>query len=262
MRTPYSWNVSVRALPVRCDASTYCPDNNSRCTPTVATGQHCEIQRDDECSGNNAICLNSTCFIKGAPLGGNCGSDLTVYMTYDAAGEGLQQTIIRDNCTEGTYCDNALCIQSKALGSSCEQDRECLSGTCSNDGSCINGPDVFHKVQPWLWGVVGASVVLFVCLVLGLLWMLHRYQSKKEHEKISKFFGDNQEFAKHALMNDDDYSDYDGDSRANQPLNDSRNLVYLTTPDYQLSQALTVGSRNASSSALNQSTPNLSPRAS
>ncbi|RCH95194.1 hypothetical protein CU098_002623 [Rhizopus stolonifer] len=254
------WDTKVRPLPVRCNSSTYCPDNNSKCTPTVPTGQRCEIQRDDECSGNNAICLNSTCFIKGAPLGGNCGSDLTVYITYDAAGDSLQQTIIRDNCTDGTYCFSAVCIESKVNDSPCEQDRECLSGTCSNGGICINGPEVFHKIQPWLWGVLGAAVVIFVLLVLGLLWILHRYQSKQEHQKITKFFGDNEEFAKYAMMNDDDDSYYDNDSRTNLPLNDSRNLVYLTTPDYRLSQALTVGSKSASTSALNLSSSNSTPR--
>lgn len=77
----------------------YCPDNGAQCTPLVQVGGHCELvsltfffffsvsmriyayfikllqQRDDECAGKESICLNSTCFVKGAPLGGNCGSD-------------------------------------------------------------------------------------------------------------------------------------------------------------------------------------------
>jgi hypothetical protein len=145
------------------------------------------------------------------------------------------------------------CITSKVNGLACQQDRECLSNTCSTDDICINGPDVFHQIKAWLWGVLGTSVVVFVCLILGVLWILHRYQSKKEHAKIVKFFGDNEEFAKYAMMNDNDSVDSftENDSKVNLPLTDNRaSVVYLTTPDYMKSQALTT--KNSSTTALNQ----------
>jgi hypothetical protein len=91
--------------------------------------------------------------------------------------------------------------------------------------------------------------------VLGLLWILHRYQSKQEHAKIVKFFGDNEEFAKYAMMNDEDsMSDFES-SRTNLPLNNNESntsLVYLTLPDYQKSQNLTLKNRNSSYSNVNQ----------
>lgn len=244
------WDLLKRPYPPRCNGTTFCPDNSSGCTPAAAIGSRCEIQRDDECSGNPAICLNSTCYLKMAPLSGNCGADTTVYTTYDQDGESFQQTIIRDNCTEGTYCDltsTFTCVNSKPNKSPCEQDRECLSNTCSNDGYCINGPDTFHQIKAWLWGVLGSSVVVFVCLILGMLWILHRYQSKKEHAKIVKFFGDNEEFAKYAMMHDNDSNSVftDSDSKVNLPLNNNdprSEVVYLTTPDYAKSQALTTKS--------------------
>ncbi|CEP18566.1 hypothetical protein [Parasitella parasitica] len=179
----------------------------------------------------------------------------STYTSYDAAGDSIQQTIIRDNCTDGTWCSRFVCVQSKELNSACDQDRECLSGTCSNNGVCIVGPDVFHKIANWLWGVLATAIVLFVVLVLCLLWILHRYQSKQEHAKIVRFFGDNEDFSKYAMLNDDDNSSYDGsDSRANTPfgshqLNDSRHsLIYLTTPDYNTSHSLTVKTKHSSSS--------------
>lgn len=193
------------------------------------------------------------------------------YTSYDAAGDAIQQTIIRDNCTDGTWCSSFLCIQSKEINAACDQDRECLSGTCSNDGICIVGPDVFHKIANWLWGVLATAVVLFVVFVLCLLWVLHRYQSKQEHAKIVRFFGDNEEFSKYAMLNednDDNSSYYDpNDSRANTPfsnhLNDSRHsLVYLTTPDYNTSQSLSKKSnKNASTTGLDmaQNSRSLSP---
>lgn len=144
---------------------------------------------------------------------------------------------------------------SKPLNSPCDQDRECLSGSCSNNGVCIQGPDVFHVIKPWLWGVLGTSVFVFVILVLGLLWILHRYQSKKEHAKIAKFFEDNEEFAKYAMLDDDNDSYQDDDSRAN--MNDSRtSVLFLTTPDYLKSQALSTSHKNPSSLSLHH--PNTS----
>lgn len=191
-------------------------------------------------------------------LSNNNNTFSTAYVSYDASGDAIQQTIVRDNCTEGTYCNldgGSTCIDSKPLQSTCQQDRECLSNTCSYNDVCINGPDTFRQIKAWLWGVLGACVVIFVCFILGILWVLHRYQSRKEHEKISKFFGDNEEFAKYAMMNDNDSISSFTDSDANQPLTDGRgSVVYLTTPDYLKSQALTT--KNSSSTALNQQRSN------
>jgi cbb3-type cytochrome oxidase subunit 3 len=156
----------------------------------------------------------------------------TDYVSYDAKGFAVQQTIIRDNCTEGTWCnDNHVCVSSFGLGEPCWQDRECISGTCNDDGVCINGPDVFHKIANWLWAVLGCSVFVFVLIVLGILWILHRYQSRKEHEKAAKFFGDNEEFYK--KMHQDDTSS------TVRLFDDNRtSVVYLATPDYHESTAL------------------------
>lgn len=121
------------------------------------------------------------------------------------------------------------------MDATCWQDRECLSGNCSDDGKCVNGPDVFHSIAKWLWIVLGCSIFVFVLLILGVLWILHRYQSRKEHAKSAKFFGDNDEFFKRYQMQQQDssyrlISDNVSDNRAS--------VVYLTTPDYQESAAL------------------------
>jgi hypothetical protein len=161
----------------------------------------------------------------------------TDYVSYDAAGIAIQQTIIRDNCTEGTYCNDQAhtCIPSKANGAECWQDRECVSSTCSDAGYCTTAPDTFHRIASWIWAVLGCSVLVFVVFVLGMLWVLHRYQSRKEHEKSAKFFGDNDEFIKYAQY-------YNVDSRESSQeysRDDNRSsVVYLTTPDYNESAAL------------------------
>ncbi|KAI7860108.1 hypothetical protein BDC45DRAFT_495702 [Circinella umbellata] len=237
------WDTRVHGFPPRCTGDTYCPDDNSACKPKIAPGGICELQRDDECAGINPICLNSTCHVKAAPLSGTCGSDTTMYVSYDADNYAVQQIIIRDNCTSGTYCINDQCIESKPNGAECEQDRECISEYCNTGGNCVNGPDVFHVIPTWLWGVLGAAVVIFVLIILVVLWFLHRYQSKKEHAKMAKFFGDNEEFAKYAMLENDDMPLVD---QRSSPAMDSRtSVVYLTTPDYHESSALSTHNRKS-----------------
>ncbi|CAO3615491.1 unnamed protein product [Cunninghamella echinulata] len=236
------WNTNIRPFPARCGNGTFCPDNLSHCTNTLPTGAACEMQRDDECQGINSICLNGFCNVKAVPLGGKCGNDTTQYVSYDAEGYAELQTIVRDNCTDGTYCINEACVKAKDNGAACEQDRECNSETCGSDGYCIMGPDVFHAIATWLWGVLGAAVVIFMIIILLLLWALQRYQSKKEKLKVRKFFGDNEEFAKYAMLDDD--SLYDDTAQLQPPasLNEKNraSMVYLTTPDYSKSSALSV----------------------
>ncbi|ORY95237.1 hypothetical protein BCR43DRAFT_492665 [Syncephalastrum racemosum] len=242
------WNPAVHKFPQRCPSHTYCPDASSSCQPLVPVGGQCELQRDDECAGTpNNICLNSTCYLKIAPLGGQCSSDITDYISYDAEGYAVHQRIIRDNCTTGTWCQTTTCVQAKQLGAPCEQDRECLSNTCSPDGMCINGPDVFHTVPGWLWGVLGVAVFLFVLLILIMLYFLQRYQSKKERAKLLKFFGDNEEFAKYAMLENDDDCTLPPPQQQHQisekqqdvsKTGSRTSMVYLGTPDYNESAAL------------------------
>ncbi|KAI9489897.1 hypothetical protein BDB00DRAFT_840550 [Zychaea mexicana] len=252
------WDARVHAFPKRCQSGSYCPDDSSKCTPLVTPGGHCELQRDDECAGQVPICLNSTCYVKAIPLGGNCVEDTTDYVSYDAQGYALRQRIVRDNCIQGTFCsENNRCSASSLNGAACSQDRECISETCSVDGVCVNGPDVFRTIATWLWAVLGLAVILFILLILGILWVLHRYQSKKERAKIIKFFGDNEEFAKYAMLEEDDgegsnhhhhhhsiHNNNDSSSNnvsATSTAKDSSNrtsMVFLAHPDYHVSSAL------------------------
>ncbi|KAI8981773.1 hypothetical protein BDF20DRAFT_818589 [Mycotypha africana] len=238
------WDEKAFAFPSRCNSKErYCPDNGSQCTPLVETGGHCEPQRDDECAGGNSICLNSTCFVKVSPLGGHCGSDRTDYISYNENGDAVQQIIIRDNCTDGTYCGPQFeCVLSKPLNAHCEQDRECLSNTCADDGICRNAPDLYHRIATWLWAVTGCFILVFILVILGMLWLLHRYQSRKEHEKFVRFFEHNEEFNR--LMLTADYQDHKEKmhpTHHSQPLeavSKNSSVVYLATPDYHESAAL------------------------
>jgi hypothetical protein len=92
--------------------------------------------------------------------------------------------------------------------------------------------------------------VIFVLGTLSMLWLLHRYQSKKERAKITKFFGDNEEFARYAHAQDEEPDQVYVDDIGFCPYSRKTNIVYLTTPDYLKSQSLctnrSVSSRSSS----------------
>ncbi|KAG2173298.1 hypothetical protein INT43_004672 [Umbelopsis isabellina] len=197
------WDTKIHPFPARCNTkTTYCPDNNSGCKNLLATGATCEYQRDDECAGPYSICLNTVCLVKGVPLEGPCNSEITNYTSYDSKGNQVSQTIIRDNCTINTYCNylnTRLCISSKGMGNACDQDIECLSDNCGEvTHKCEVAADSFHQVPHWAWGVVASVIFIFVVSTLLFLWLLHRYQSKKEHEKASRFFEEAKKFNMYA----------------------------------------------------------------
>ncbi|KAI8578506.1 hypothetical protein K450DRAFT_247204 [Umbelopsis ramanniana AG] len=227
----HGWDLKVHTFPERCNTrAQYCPDDQSQCRPLLPDGAKCEPQRDDECSGSYAMCLNSTCLIKGAPLSGFCGSEVTNYVSYDSSGQQILQTIIRDNCTQGLYCDyteSHTCILAKAVGVSCTQDNECLSDNCvESNNTCGVAADSFHKVSAWVWVVLAISIFLFVVTTLLLLWFLHRYQSKQEHEKARRFFEQAQRFSKLA---EDEKLNEKALKSSNSAYHTS-GMIYLATP--------------------------------
>lgn len=152
------------------------------------------------------------------------------YISYDSHGRQIQQTIIRDNCTQGLYCDHTgsnTCIPAKTVGSPCVQDNECLSENCVwSTKTCGVAADSFHKVSVWVWVVLAISIFLFVITTLLLLWFLHRYQSKQEHKKARRFFEQAQRFSK--LADDEKLNETalkNSNSAHHMP-----GMIYLATP--------------------------------
>ncbi|CAO3663012.1 unnamed protein product [Umbelopsis vinacea] len=181
-----------------------CDDPSGMYACAVAQDGHCELDRDDECAGGAfATCLNFVCVIKGVPIGGFCGVESTQFVYMDQNGQENTGRVERDNCTVGAYCVNGSCIQALSNGAQCTQDRECWTNSCFNDGAggmgtCGNPPDSFKEVQLSTWVAIGISILVFMILVLLALWLLHRYQSKKEHEKIRRFFDMQEQLRQHS----------------------------------------------------------------
>lgn len=197
-------NLTTYPTPRRCLATslTFCPDSGYDCLPLIPSGQQCQYARDDECQGvdgkgNYGMCLNKVCVAKTVPIGGLCDVEPTTYTFQYRNSDSQTQTIERDNCTANAYCDTTgpikKCVQGLPLGSPCTQDRLCFSGSCNNNGAggegyCDQPPDSFRQVATWVWVVIGVSIIVFMLLTLLGLWLLHRWQSAREHEKIRRFY--------------------------------------------------------------------------
>ncbi|KAL1919286.1 uncharacterized protein VTP21DRAFT_1979 [Calcarisporiella thermophila] len=196
------WNPAV-PLPVRCQTNTtYCPDNNLRCMTLRPYNFSCEPSRDDECAGRASICLNSKCELKIRTLGQPCVVDRTEYRRASYNGEqSIIQTIIRDDCSHGTFCDlNTLrCVNARPNGWACDQDRECVSESCNDRNVCDDPPDSYRKAPPWIYVMISIGVFIFVLFTLLLLWLLHRHHRRIIHAKRARFF-QQQEFFRQMLM--------------------------------------------------------------
>jgi len=210
------WNVQKNSkVPQRCSSTQFCPDDGSACQDLLPPGSTCSPQRDDECAPNTpvngGICMNSTCYVKAALLGGACGVD---FQQYNYAYQDLviiQQNIYRDNCSVGLTCDlvTNTCKPGGVLGSTCTQDRDCASGSCSSGpqnptGACIQPPDTYNKLNLWQWVAIGGGVLVFVLLTLVLLYSLHRIQRKREQARIAAFFGVQDDFKRGIGYRDSD----------------------------------------------------------
>ena len=65
------------------------------------------------------------------------------------------------NCKVGLYCDSQqlVCVQAKAVGESCDADKECLSYNCLADETCGVTTDTPAKVKTWVYVVVGVCII-------------------------------------------------------------------------------------------------------
>lgn len=155
----------------------------------------------------------------------------TDYVSYDSHGKQILQTIVRDNCTAGSYCNykqSHMCISAKAVGEPCIQDNECMTDNCIDlSNTCGLAADSFNKVPVLVWIILSISIFLFVSVTLLLLWFLHRYQSNREHEKACRFFEHANRFCKLAVddekLNTKEISPSTSTSRAS-------GMIYLATP--------------------------------
>ena len=65
-----------------------------------------------------------------------------------------------DNCKIGLYCDtnSTTCVQQKAVGASCDADKECLSCNCLPNQTCGVSPSNPHHLSTGIYAIIGIGI--------------------------------------------------------------------------------------------------------
>ncbi|PIL33964.1 hypothetical protein GSI_03672 [Ganoderma sinense ZZ0214-1] len=242
----YSSNVTI---PEKCDKGFFCPDEQDQCQRVLAVGSACQFNRDagtrprviyaiaeawrareraDECEGppnfkeltdttgfglnsNGSVCLNNICMWANVTVGLPCVVQNTAYTAYGPNGEFVD-IVSRGNCKVGLYCDSQqlVCVQTKAVGDTCDADKECSTFNCADDGKCGPTTDTPHKVGSWVYAVVGVCIVGGMVGTLVALYFVHKKHRDSEREKRLQYWREQnafrqnimqmQETAQHSLM--------------------------------------------------------------
>ncbi|KAI1785929.1 hypothetical protein LXA43DRAFT_1113047 [Ganoderma leucocontextum] len=224
----YSSNVTI---PDKCDKGFFCPDEQDQCQKVLAVGSACQFNRDDECEGppnfkdladttgfglnsNGSVCLNNICMWANVTVGLPCLVQNTAYTAYGPDGEfvDIVSRYVWGNCKVGLYCDSQqlVCVQTKAVGESCDADKECSTFNCADDGTCGLTTDTPHKVGTWVYIVVGVCIIGGMAGTLVALYFMHKKHRDVEREKRLQYWREQnalrqnimqmQETAQHSLM--------------------------------------------------------------
>ncbi|KAF8339642.1 uncharacterized protein EI90DRAFT_2907111 [Cantharellus anzutake] len=197
-------------IPPLCPQGQFCPDAESHCQPVRGAGNHCELNRDDQCisppnwqqsqsSMNNggAICLNFQCMFANVSLGQPCVMDTTLYLALSSTGRQLSNTIYRDNCmAPGLYCDlkSSTCAFAKLVGASCARDIECRSYNCGLRGLCEVPPGSPVELSPLTYSVILTLLFLGIVSVIVSLYFIHSRQRIKRQKEFKKYFREQTSF--------------------------------------------------------------------
>ncbi|RPD78518.1 hypothetical protein L226DRAFT_457878 [Lentinus tigrinus ALCF2SS1-7] len=126
--------------------------------------------------------------------------------------EVLMKYAYRGNCKVGLYCDaqQLVCVQTKAIGETCDADKECSTYNCLADGTCGRTTDTPVKVGVWVYIVVAICIFGGMIGTLIALYFVHRKDRTAEHEKRLQYWREQnafrqnilqmQETARHSLM--------------------------------------------------------------
>lgn len=206
------------ALPPRCEAGKFCPDEEDSCQDKLPVGSDCQLNRDDECqpppnakelsdkSGHGlnvdgAVCLNFQCTWANVTLGLPCVVENTAYISYGAHDEYID-IVSRDNCQIGLYCDTTqkVCIQQKDVGAQCDADKECFSYNCGAGGKCDKDVSQSNKLPVWVYVIVGISIFGGMFSTLFGLFFLHGKQREAEREKRMQYWREQTAFRQNILQ--------------------------------------------------------------
>ncbi|KAJ3713339.1 hypothetical protein EV361DRAFT_969934 [Lentinula raphanica] len=210
---PFGYPQGSDDLPPKCGKGQFCPDEMDACLDVLPVGSACQMNRDDQCQGppnykdlldttnrglnvNGSLCLNNVCMWANVTENEDCVVQNTAYIGYTASGGEFIDIVSRGNCRVGLYCDaqSLKCLQEKDLGEACDADKECSTWNCLSSGVC--GPDqaLDRHVSPWVYVVVGISIVAGMFGTLIGLFFLHVKQRDAERERRLQYWREQNTF--------------------------------------------------------------------
>jgi hypothetical protein len=136
-----------------------------------------------------------------ATAGESCTVENTPYTAYGVSGEFID-IVSRGNCVVGMYCDavSLQCLQEKALGATCDADKECQSWNCLASGVCGVDTSIPKHVGTWVYVVVAIGIFVGIFGTLLGLFLLHRRQRDQEREKRMQYWREQNAFHQNLLQ--------------------------------------------------------------
>ncbi|KAH8828318.1 hypothetical protein DL96DRAFT_1602678 [Flagelloscypha sp. PMI_526] len=199
-------------FPSKCQRGQFCPDEMDACQDLLPIGSPCQFNRDDQCQAppnfkeladttghgtnvNGSVCLKNVCMWANVTQGETCVFENTAYIAYGSDGE-FPYIVSRGNCRVGLYCDaqDAKCKPEKAVGESCDADKECQSANCLSTSVCGDVAQAPDKIGTWVYAVVGVAIFGSLFGVLFGLFFVHRKQRDTEREKRMQYWREQNAF--------------------------------------------------------------------
>ncbi|KAH7912394.1 hypothetical protein BJ138DRAFT_1004503 [Hygrophoropsis aurantiaca] len=205
-------------LPDKCPSGQFCPDEGDACQPLLAVGSPCQLNRDDQCAPppnsqeltdtsyygrnvNGSVCLNNVCMWANITVGQPCTVENTAYIAYSGSDEFID-VVSRGNCVVGLYCDaqQLVCMQTRAIGASCDADKQCDTFNCQTNGVCGESADSPNHFGVWLYVVVGIGIFGGMFATLVTLFFVHRRQRDAEREKRVQYWREQNAFRQNIMQ--------------------------------------------------------------
>ncbi|KAF9222537.1 hypothetical protein BS17DRAFT_783008 [Gyrodon lividus] len=205
-------------IPPRCPSGQFCPDEADACQPLLPLGSPCQLNRDDQCEPppnwselaetsyygrnvNGSVCLNNVCMWANVTVGLPCQVENTAYIAYAGTNEFID-VVSRGDCHVGLYCDSQqlVCMQMKAIGESCDADKECSTFNCQSDGICGESADTPNEFGVWVYILVGIGIFGGMFATLITLFLIHRRQRDQEREKRLQYWREQNAFRQNILQ--------------------------------------------------------------
>ncbi|KAK9696800.1 hypothetical protein K7432_012274 [Basidiobolus ranarum] len=165
-------DIKSKDLPL-CPDDQYCPFDQVQCLPKGAIGATCSLTRSDSpCLGDSTImCFLQVCSSRNATLGSVCQID----PSYKSP---------TDNCVPNTWCSNNICVETFALGESCNYAQQCQSTHCL-EGQCQVGEEqeLYHSLPVWVYIVIGVVCAVAI-LSCGLFIYFRRRRRVKNYKQM------------------------------------------------------------------------------